>query len=49
MKKTRPDPSVDRRVIEPDRAQLQTGDIPMLPACDLGDFFRQTKVFSHTY
>ena len=41
------DPPMYRRVVQTERQQLRPGDIPMLPACDLGDFFRQTKVISH--
>jgi hypothetical protein len=29
-----------RRVTQPDHLELRTGDLPLLPRRDLGDFFR---------
>jgi hypothetical protein len=48
VENTRPDASMNRRVIEPKRQELRPRDVSKLPSGDPGDFFRQPKVISHT-
>jgi hypothetical protein len=41
-------PTMNRCVVKPNHLELKAGDIPLLPGVNAGDFFRQTKVISHT-
>jgi|GEM_PF-4563230 len=38
---------MNRRIVKSGRAQLAARHVSVLPGSDAGDFFRQTKVFSH--